>query len=387
MADWRLLCDWVLVIRAGRQQQSCGYCTNQPTHDAMVGGMHKAPSVRGILPGYRATVPTQSIMEVAMTEQSLRSQEAIPPPIPGRPMDPPLKQVEHTIRKIDDKSQSAGALYRAYLRFSYTNATLLAAGTAYYAFLALFALVVFAFGLTALIGGQALADTVTTSLNQAFPGLIGDSGVSPETLKDVGQATSLFGLVSLLITGSGAMVAMSRSMHLIYGVPKDSRNVILARVRLLGWMFLLVPLMALSFVPSVVISAFAQPVIDFLKLEGGFWTWFLFVLAGLLSVVLNGLVLWLVLGHLGGVKPERTPRLIGTVVGAIAIEIIKYLLSAIIAWSLDKPQYGTFAAPIAMLLVLWLETLVVYVAACITAGFATARAEAHPVPDPEPIPA
>lgn len=322
-----------------------------------------------------------------MTDQPVRSREAVPPPIPGRPVDPPLKQVDNTIRRIDDKSRAAGAAYRAFLRFSHTNATLLAAGTAYYAFLALFALVVFAFGLAALIGGENLADTVTASLNKAFPGLIGDSGVSPQTLEDVGQATSIIGLVSLLVTGSGAMVAVANSMHLIYGIAKDSRNFVLARARLLAWMFLLVPLMALSFVPSVVISTFAEPVMDFLNLQGGFWTWLLFVSAGILSVVLNGVVLWLILGHLGGVKPARRPRMIGTVFGAIAIEVIKYLLSAIIAWSLSKPQYGTFAAPIAMLLVLWLETLIVYLAACLTAGVATATAPVHPAPDPEPIPA
>ena len=322
-----------------------------------------------------------------MSDEPVRSRVAIPPPIPGEPMDPPLKEVEHTLRKIDNKSETAGAGYRAFLRFSYSNASLLAAGTAYYAFLALFALVVFAFGLTTLIGGEALADTITESLNKAFPGLIGDTGVSPQTLQDVGQTTSLVGLVSLLITGSGAMVAASNSIHLVYGVAKDSRNFIVARIRLLAWMLLLVPLMALSFVPSVVISNFAQPVMDFLGLSGGFWTWLLFALTAVVSILLNALVVWLMLGHLGGVKPARRPRLIGTAFGAVAIEILKYLLTFIISWSVSKPQYGAFAAPIAMLLVLWLETLVVYIAACLAAGFAASQAPVHPAPEPEPIPA
>ncbi len=322
-----------------------------------------------------------------MTEVPVRNREAVPPPIPGEPIDPPLKEVSHTIRKLDDKSRVAGAGYRAFLRYSYTNASLLAAGTAYYAFLALFSLVVFAFGITTLIGGQRLADTVTESLDKAFPGLIGDSGISAQTLQDVGQTTSVVGLVSLLITGSGAMVALSNSMHLVYGVAKDSRNFLLARARLLAWMFLLVPLMALSFVPSVVISNFAEPVMDLLGLRGGFWTWVLFALSALVSILLNALVIWLILGHLGGVRPDRRPRLVGTAFGAVVIEVIKYLLTFIIAWSLSKPQYGTFAAPIAMLLVLWLETLVVYLAACLAAGVATAEAQAHPAPEPEPIPA
>lgn len=310
-----------------------------------------------------------------MADSSVPAGTAIPPPIPGRPMDPPQKQYLHTLRKIDAKSEAAGAGYRAFLRFSYSNTTLLAAGTTYYAFLALFALVVFAFGLAALIGGENLADTVTASLDKAFPGLIGDQGVSPSTLEQVGQTTSIIGLVSLLITGSGAMVALSRSLHLIYGVARDSRNFFLARARLLAWMLLLVPLMGLSFVPSVVIGNFAEPVMDLLGLQGSIGTFLIFGLTAALALVLNAIVIWFMLGHLGGVKPPRHALLIGTALGAVGIEILKYLLSFIIAWSVNKPQYGAFAAPIAMLLVLWLEALVVYVAACITAGIASVQAD------------
>jgi membrane protein len=300
---------------------------------------------------------------------------AIPPPIPGRPMDPPPKEHARTLRKIDAKSEAAGAGYRAFLRFSYTNTTLLAAGTTYYAFLALFALVVFAFGIAALIGGEHLADTVTASLDKAFPGLIGDQGVSPSTLEQVGQTTSVIGLVSLLITGSGAMMALSKSLHLIYGVAKDPRNYVFARARLLAWMMLLVPLMGLSFVPSIVISNFATPVMDFLGLQGSVGTFLIFGLTAALALALNAIVIWFMLGHLGGVKPTRHALIIGTAIGAVGIEILKYLLSFIIAWSVGKPQYGAFAAPIAMLLVLWLEALVVYVAACVTAGIASVQAD------------
>lgn len=126
------------------------------------------------------------------------------------------------------------------------------------------------------------------------------------------------------------MVAASSSLHPIYGAPKDSRNFVLARARLLAWMLLLVPLIGLSFVPSVVISDFAKPVMDWLNLEGGFWTFVLFALTAVASVLLNAVVVWFMLGHLGGIKPARRPRLIGTAVGAVGIEILKYLICVII---------------------------------------------------------
>lgn len=300
---------------------------------------------------------------------------AIPPPIPGERIDPPPKLVAATLEKVDQKSAHAGGGYRAFLRFSHANASLLAAGTAYYIFLSVFAMLAFAFGLTAVIGGERLAEALTQSVSNAFPGLIGDQGLSPETLMEIGQTTSIVGLLVLLYSGSGAITAASRSIHLIYGAPKDPRNIVLGKLRLVGWLFLLAPLIAISFIPNVALSVFAAPVLDYLNLQGEFTRILLLVLTGLLSIALNALVVWLMLGHLGGIKPSRGPRLAGTVIGAIGIEVLKYLLSFIIGWSVGKPQYGAFAAPIAMLFVLYLETLVVYASASITAGMAVAHGD------------
>ncbi len=308
---------------------------------------------------------------------STEYEPARPAPIPGERTDPLPKDVDPTLAKVDRKGDAAGSGYRAFLRFSHANVTLLAAGTTYYVFLSVFAILVFAFGLAALIGGEELANTVTETVNQAFPGLVGDNGISAQQLQEVGQTTSLVGLLVLLYSGSGAMVAMNNSMHLIYGAPKDPRNFVVARLRLLGWMLLLVPLIGLSFVPSILISGFAEPVLDLLGLQGDFWTVVLLGLTALLSLGFSAVIVWLLLGHFGGIRPARRPRLIATVFGAVSIEILKYLLSFIIAWSIGKPQYGAFAAPIAMLLVLYLEVLMLYLAACLVAGIAVTTQDAQ----------
>ena len=99
------------------------------------------------------------------------------------------------------------------------------------------------------------------------------------------------------------------------------------------------------------------------------------VLSVALSIALSASVVWLILGHLGGIRPPRRPRLIGAVVGAFGMEVLTYLLSFIVAWSVSKPQYGALAAPIAMMLVLYLEVLVIYLSACLVAGIASAATE------------
>jgi uncharacterized BrkB/YihY/UPF0761 family membrane protein len=52
--------------------------------------------------------------------------------------------------------------------------------------------------------------------------------------------------------------------------------------------------------------------------------------------------------------------------------LIKQLLEAIIAWSLDKPQYGAFAIPLAILFLFSLLASVLYISAAIVAGISDA---------------
>lgn len=311
---------------------------------------------------------------------------ASPPPIPGRRVDPAPKSLVAPVANADARGVVVGNGYRAFLRFTHANGSLLAAGTTYYLFLAVIALLVVAFGLAALFGGDRFAATLTESVSNAFPGLVGDQGLSTETLQEVGQATSLVGLFVLLYSGSGSIVALSRSLHVIYGAPKDPRPFVLARARLLAWLLLLAPLAALSFVPSVLVTNFAKPVINAIGAGWTRWEVPLIVLTIAVALLLNATVIWLILGHLGGIRPANAPRIVGTAFGAVAIEILKYLLSVIIAWSISKPQFGALAAPIAMLLVLFLECTVVYLAAAITAGAATATHSGSGASGGQPLP-
>lgn len=271
--------------------------------------------------------------------------------------------------KIDERSEAAGAGFRAFVRFGHSRATLLAAGTTYYIFLAMFSLIAVAFGLTALLGSEAVSKAVDNALASAFPNL-GGSGVDPEALQQFGQAASIVGLLVLLYSGSGAMVATSNSVHLIYGAPKDGRNFAWARARLLAWMILIAPLILISFSASLVVGAFAAPILEWLGTTGTAGELLLRGASTLVSLAIGFVVVFLILAHLGGIRPSRRSLVIGAVVGAIGIEILKSVMSSIVSWSVSKPQYGAFAVPITVLLVLYLLTLVTYVAASLTAGVA-----------------
>lgn len=296
-----------------------------------------------------------------------------PPPIPGDPIDPPAKEIPDVVERLEAdesaKGVAFGVAYRSLNRFNHARSTLLAAGTTYYLFLALFSLLALGYGITALFGAEDVAAWMTEALSEAFPGLLGEEGIDPAELRAVGQAASIVGLASMLYAGGGAMAAMSNSLHLVYGAPPDPRNFFVARGRLLAWLVLLGPLIGASFVAGSLLSGFAGNARAQLGLDAGTGL-FVELLAIGVTLLIDFAVVYVVLRRFGGIRPPRRPAVIASAAGALAIQLLRIPMALVLQLSVDKPQYGAFAAPIGVLLVLYLNTLVVYAVGALCAGIA-----------------
>ncbi|MEZ5184949.1 MAG: YhjD/YihY/BrkB family envelope integrity protein [Candidatus Nanopelagicales bacterium] len=297
-----------------------------------------------------------------------------PLPVPGDVIDPPAKPAPEKVKDLDARDDVVGTTvgvgFRSFTRFSDSKATLLAAGTTYYLFLAMFSIIAFAYGLTAALGAERMADAVTEAVSEAFPGLLGDSGIDADQLRAVGQTTSLIGAIGLLYGGTGAVLATVRSVHLIFGAAKDPRNVVVARLRALAWLLVLGLLIMLSFIASTLATSLSTRVFDALGVDWSGPNVLLTVGSLALTLAINFLVVYLVVGHLGGIRPPRHARVIGAAVGAVVIEILKSLMALLVELTIDKPQYGALAAPIGILFVLYLQCVTLYAAASLTAGIA-----------------
>ena len=295
-------------------------------------------------------------------------------PIPGRQLDPSPEAPPETVRKLDEMDGAtgvaAGVGYRAFLRFSVARATLLAAGTTYYVFLALFSLIALGYGLAAILGADQIARYLTSALTEAFPGLIGDDGIDPALLRSIGQTAGLIGLVTMLYSGGGAMAAASGSIHLVYGAPLDPRNYVSKRIRLLGWLLVIGPLIVGSLVAGIATQNFAADVADWLGLEGNGNRFIIQVLSVVLTLALDFAVVFIILGRLGGIRPPTRALLIGSAVGAVALQVLRVVMGLVLRVSADKPQYGALTLPIGILLVLYLNTLALFGCAALTAGIA-----------------
>lgn len=317
---------------------------------------------------------------------------ATPPPIPGTPLDPPPKEAPDKVRALDDRDDAVGAGvgagYRAFARFTYARAPLLAAGTAYYLFLAMFSVIALGYGITTAIGADALASYLTDALGEAFPGLLGDEGIDPDQLRRVGQATGIVGLIGLLYGGTGGVNGARQSIHLIYGAHKDPRNFAVTRARAMLWLLLVGPLVLVSFAASSFTAGVTDVVFDALDIGGSGTRLAVDVASVVLALAVNYLIVYLLLANLGGIRPERRALVIASLVGAVVFEVLKAGMTTIVAFTIERPQYGALAAPVGILFVLFLLSMALYGCAALAAGIAARDAPIDPhTYDDAPTPA
>lgn len=296
---------------------------------------------------------------------------AAPPPIPGEAVDPPAKEKGKAVDTLHDMSSKAAVVARAVLRFSGAHGPLLAAGTSYYIFLSLFSLLALAFGLVALLGSAQMSEYLTSAMNQALPGLVGDQGIDAEQLKSLGRSTSLIGLLAFLYSGAGVMGAASSGLHILFGAPKDPRNVVVMKARLIGWLVVIAPLLVLSLTPSLLLAELGDPVLQAVGVGDNDGVGVVMVLASYVAAIaLNFLIIYILFSRLGGIRPARGARAIGAILGAVVIELLRFVMTSVIAYAVDRPQYGAFAVPIAVLLVFYLQCLAFYFSAALAAAVA-----------------
>ena len=85
-------------------------------------------------------------------------------PIPGRRIDKDPKPKPDKVAELERDQRWVAIGWETWMRFKTARAPLMAAGTSYYGFIAMFSLLAFAYGIAALLDADAIADWLTRSL-------------------------------------------------------------------------------------------------------------------------------------------------------------------------------------------------------------------------------
>lgn len=237
----------------------------------------------------------------------------------------------------------------------------IAASVAYYAFLAIPAVLLVAVGVFGLVSSKNSIATFVDSMDGAVPDaaleLVTDTLTRVQNNSTSGAALAGVGLVVALWTASGAMNALMRGLNRVHGI-NDTRNIARQRGRaaiLLGWVLLAA---GLSFVLLVLGPPLSDSIGETLGAPGLVnWLWWSMhwpILIGGLFVAMAGI---LRMGPAGPTPPR------GAVAAGAMVAIVLWLTASSLfaVYTANFPRYGaawgSLSAVIVMLTWLWMSGL------------------------------
>jgi len=246
---------------------------------------------------------------------------------------------------------------RVYTHFGESRGPILAAGMAYQAIFAIFAALWLVFSVAGLwlAGNPALMDQLFVIINQSVPGLIGEDGViEPDTLANTGALTwaSAIALVGLLVTTLGWLSTTSQAVRGIFGMGQETTFFVLVKLRELG----LGLLFGLALVLSAVISIISTELLRwFLGLLGQGTDSFWFVtstqgVALLIVLIIDTITLAALFRVLSHVRIPLKNLLVGSLLGAVALGVLKVLGAALLGGAARNPLLAGFAVIIGLLI-------------------------------------
>ncbi|MCU1542622.1 MAG: ribonuclease [Microbacteriaceae bacterium] len=246
---------------------------------------------------------------------------------------------------------------RVYTHFGQSRGPVLAAGMAYQAIFAIFAALWLVFSVAGLwlAGNPALMEQLFVLINQSVPGLIGEGGVvDPNTLVDTGALSwsSAIALVGLLATTLGWLDTTSQAVRGIFGMGQETTFFVLVKLRelALGLLF------GLALVLSAVISILSTEALRwFLGLlgQGTDSFWFIASTQGvalLIVLIIDTITLAALFRVLSHVRIPLRNLLVGSLLGAVALGVLKVLGASLLGGAARNPLLAGFAVIIGLLI-------------------------------------
>lgn len=269
-----------------------------------------------------------------------------------------------------------------------------AAAITYFSFLALFPLLLLAVAVTGFVlhshpaAQQDLLDHITANI----PGDLGTTLTSSvQTLIDARAGVGIVGLAGVVLSGLGWIGNLRAGVDAVWGLPKPSRNFLMARVVNLVVLVGLGIGTALSLGLTIVGTSLTDQIVRALGLDGvtGMGT-VVRVLGILLAAAGDVIIFWWLLAKLPAVEMPVAVALRGAVLAAVGFEVLKIVGTVTVAHTASSPTAGPFAGIVAVLV--WIQLVARYLLFC-AAWTAVLTAERRGVeraadlarPEPEPV--
>jgi membrane protein len=259
---------------------------------------------------------------------------------------------------------------RVYTRFGESGGGILSGGMSYQAIFATFAGLWLGFSVAGLwiTANPSLESSLYSFINQSVPGLIGTDGViDPRDLANAGVFgwSGAIALVGLLATVLGWLSTTAQAVRTIFRMPPDKTFFLLVKLRELG----LGLLFGVTLVVSALISLASTEALGALFALFGvpresFWFTAAVRTVGLLLVlVIDTMTLAALFRVLSRLRIPRRQLITGSVLGGVALGVLKVLGSTLLAGAGRNPLLAAFAVIIGLLVWFNLTSTVTLLAA------------------------
>ncbi|WP_058045907.1 YihY/virulence factor BrkB family protein [Streptomyces roseifaciens] len=248
--------------------------------------------------------------------------------------------------------------WRSYETLDRVKWTRLAAAITFTSFVALFPLLTVGAAVGAALLSEEQMRDLERRLAEQVPGISGQLDLS--SLVDNAGTVGIVAGALLLFTGIGWIGSLRESLRAVWEKEESPGNPVLLRLKDGG---LLLGLGGVALL-SLGCSVFAQAAVDWVAARTGLdGVGGLLTAAGFCIAVLADFLLMLyVLSRLPGVLPPRRRLVVGALLGAVGLELLKLLLGGYLRGVAAKSMYGAFGTPVALLL--WINFMAKLVLFC-----------------------
>jgi membrane protein len=295
------------------------------------------------------------------------------------------------VKRIKELIEWVSALrpVRVFIHFTDYRGFLLAAGLSFQSIFAVFAGIWVGFATAGLIlkNNQYLSDAFFTTLSRSVPGLLtweGTKGViEPDQLMQVEilSWTGALAAVGLLFTAVGWLSSARDAVRALFNLPGERLNFLLLKLKDFGLMIGF----GVALIVSSALLVFSTQALDqalgWLGLRGdSVLSSTLGRIVGLLlMLLLDTVVLGVLYRVLSGLKIPLRRLIVGSLLGAIALGVLKVLGGALLGGAGRNPLLASFALIIGLLI--WFNLICVVIllgASWIAVGMADAGIAADP---------
>lgn len=277
-------------------------------------------------------------------------------------------------------------LGRTLARYGMANGAQLAGGIAYAALFSIFAALTIGFtAFMAVLGGNdELREAVLETLDETLPGIIdtgnGTGVIAPEQL-EFSAGLSVAGAIAagaLLFSAVAVMGALATSVRAMFGLIQPPSNPVVVILRNLMGFVVLTLAVVLTAGLGIVAGAAGEWALDLMGIEGVFAGRVIRILGLLVALAVDWGVVVAIFVVLAGVRPPRRDLMLGALITAIAMGVLRFAGTSVVGGAADNPLLASFAAIVTLLLWVNLAARITLYAAAWTANPPSVRPEVKP---------